>query len=238
MRKIVIITCFLLVSVSGSAQWIFGKNPYRNQQDWDEQRIHWGYTIGLNSYDFNFKYNEDYLKNRGSQEILTETSFGFSVGLVGNLRLMEGLDLRFEPNLQYNKRDLFFPHIIDPGRARREVSTTYLHFPLLLKYSAVRTGNIRPFILAGISQNINLSSNEDSKEDNYEGTFRMKRLTNNYELGVGIDFYFPHFKLSTSLRGSFGIQDELIRDYNESSPWTGHTESMKTHAVFINLTFH
>src|SRR5690606_38252442 len=147
-------------SVSGTAQWIFGKNPYRNQQSWDEQRIHWGYTIGLNTYDFKFEYNEDYLKNRGSQEILTETSFGSAVGLVRNLSIIESLVLRFEPNLEYNNRVLIFPHIIDPGIARREVSTAYLHFPLLLKDFAATTENIRSFIMGGFSQNINLSSNE------------------------------------------------------------------------------
>jgi len=71
MRKILIIFVFLLVSATGSAQWIFGKNPYRNQQSFDDQRIHWGYTIGLNTYNFKFKYNEEFLKNRGNQEILT-----------------------------------------------------------------------------------------------------------------------------------------------------------------------
>lgn len=110
--------------------------------------------------------------------------------------------------------------------------------PLLLKFSALRTGNIRPYLLAGLSESLNLGSRETSKEDNYEGTFRMKKWTSNYELGVGIDLYFEHFKFSPSIRGVFGLQDELVRDYNPNSQFTGNIESINTRGIFVNFTFH
>ncbi len=237
MKKIAIIT-FFLFSLASFAQGIFGKNPYKNQQEFDKQTVHYGYFIGFSSYDFKINYSDRYYKLHDSNEILVTSNTGFNVGLVGNLRLMEYIDLRFEPGLYYTKRQLFYPHVTQPGQATRDVNSTYIHFPLLLKFSALRTGNIRPYVLGGFSQSLNLSSNATSKEDNYEGRFRMKKWTSNYELGVGIDFYFPHFKFSPSIRGVFGLQDELIRDYNEHSPWTGNIESMKTRAIFVNFTFH
>jgi len=237
MKKILFITCFLF-SVQAFSQSMFGKNPYRNQQDWDQQRVHYGYFLGFSSYNFKYDYSEKFLTDHESNEILVQPSVGFNVGLVGNLRLMEYLDLRFEPGLYYTKRTLTFPHIENPNTRTREVASTYIHFPLLLKFSALRTGNIRPYILGGLSQSLNLSSNETSKEDNSEGRFRMKKWTSNYEIGLGIDLYFEHFKFSPSIRGVFGLQDELIRDRNPNSPWTGNIESMKTRGVFINFTFH
>lgn len=237
MKKLIIATC-LLISANTFAQGMFGKNPYRNQQDWDQQRVHYGYYLGFSSYNFKFDYTKSYYDKHGSDEILVEPTMGFNVGLVGNLRLMEYLDLRFEPGLYYTKRTLVYAHIADAYQSRREFASTYIHLPLLLKFSALRTGNIRPYIVGGLSQSLNLSSNEASKDDNYQGKFRMKKLTSNYELGLGIDFYFEHFKFSPSIRGVFGLQDELIRDRNPNSPWTGDIESMKTRGVFINFTFH
>jgi len=237
MKKLLFISC-LLFSVQAFSQGIFGKNPYKNQQDWDSQRVHYGYFLGFSSYNFKYDYSEKFLADNGSNEILVAPSTGFNVGLVGNLRLMEYLDLRFEPGLYYTKRVLTFPHIQNPDMRTRDVASTYIHFPLLLKFSALRAGNIRPYILGGFSQSLNLSSNETSKEDNSEGRFRMKKWTSNYEIGLGIDLYFEHFKFSPSIRGVFGLQDELIRDRNPSSPWTGNIESMKTRGVFINFTFH
>jgi hypothetical protein len=55
---------------------------------------------------------------------------------------------------------------------------------------------------------------------------------------VGIDIYFEYFKFSPSIRGVFGINDELIRDYDSDSPWTGNISSMKTRGIFVNFTFH
>jgi hypothetical protein len=57
-------------------------------------------------------------------------------------------------------------------------------------------------------------------------------------LGFGIDLFSEYFIFSPSVRGVFGLNDELIRDKDPNSPWTGNIESMKTRAVFINFTFH
>jgi hypothetical protein len=46
-----------------------------------------------------------------------------------------------------------------------EVNSTYIHFPLLLKFS-LRTGNIRPYLVGGVSATLNLSSNSKSIDDN------------------------------------------------------------------------
>ena len=75
----------------------------------------------------------------------------------------------------------------------REVNSTNLHFPLLLKFSSLRTGNIRPYLLGGVSATLNLSSNSKSKDDNYEERFRVKPWTTNYEIGFGIDVFSEYF---------------------------------------------
>nr|WP_297308404.1 porin family protein [uncultured Flavobacterium sp.] len=239
MKKLIVITCFL-ISAASFAQSMFGKNPYKNQQSFDQQRVHWGYFLGFNSYDYKINYTEGYEAKNHSQEIQVKTTTGFNVGMVGNLRLSEYFDLRFEPGLYYGKKTLFFPQLAASGNLSntRTINSTYINFPLLLKFSALRAGNIRPYLVGGFSQSLNLASNETSKDDNFAGKFRLKKWSTNYELGIGIDFYFEHFKFTPSIRGVFGINDELIRDRSPQSPWTGGIESMKTRAVLINFTFH
>lgn len=266
MKKLLVIIFILLTSSNSFGQWMFGKNPIINKPDWDKQRIHWGYYLGFNSYDFKFNYDQkyydkirEYEQEHNMQSDFTEiqvtSNTGFNVGLVGNLRIMEYIDLRFEPGLYYTKRELKYPSAIiyeyfdsrenfDPSAnelqnsSTRSVSSTYLHFPLLLKFSTKRTGNIRPYVLGGASLDLNLSSNHKADTDNYEGLWRMKNWTANYELGVGIDIYFEYFKFSPSVRGVFGLGDELKRDNNSNSPWTGDITSMKTRGLFVNFTFH
>jgi hypothetical protein len=212
---------------------MFGKDPIINLENFDKQRVHWGYFLGFNSYDFKFEYIND-----PDMDIEVKSVTGFNVGLVGNLRLFEYLDLRFEPGLYYAQRDLTYSHTTDEEDRLRQVKSTYIHFPLLLKFSAVRTGNVRPYLVGGFSRAVNLGSNETAQEDNTAKIFRMKRWTNNYEVGFGVDFYFEYFKFSPSIRGVFGLEDELIRDNDPNSPYTGNVGAMKTRGILINFTFH
>lgn len=228
MKKLILL--FILAS-SLQIQAQFGKDPIINLENWDKQRVYWGYYLGMSYYDFKFEY-----KNAG-KDILVDNGVGFNVGLIGNLRLTESFDLRFEPGLTFNQRNLTFPDFPNENDAFREVKSTYLHFPLLLKFSADRTGNIRPFIIGGLSTALNLSSNANNKQDNANNVFRMAKWTNFYELGLGIDIYLEYFKFTPSLRGVFSFNDELIRDNDPNSPWTGNVGSMKTRGLFLNFTF-
>ncbi|WP_299801276.1 porin family protein [uncultured Maribacter sp.] len=229
MKKWFFIPLTLLLVNIASAQ--FNESPILNKQNEDKKLLNWGYFLGLNQYDFKFEYKEN------AQDILVSKSFGFNVGLIGEVRLNEFLDVRFEPGLHYGSRLLGFPGFEDERDAIREVKSTYINFPLLLKASTRRYGNFKPFLLGGVSTGLNLGSNEESLDDNSTGTFRMKKWVYNYELGFGIDFYLEYFKFTPSIRGVFTITDELIPDNDPNSPWTGNIESLKTRGIFINFTF-
>lgn len=229
MKKLILLLV-LIGSFHAKAQ-LFGKDPIINLENWDKQRVYWGYYLGMSYYDFKFEYKD------AGEDILVDNGIGFNVGLIGNLRLHEYIDLRFEPGLTFNQRNLTFPGFADPNDALREVKSTYIHFPLLLKFSSTRTGNIRPFVIGGLSTALNLSSNVNNKQDITNNIFRMAKWTNFYEVGLGIDLYLEYFKFTPSLRGVFSFNDELIRDNDPNSPYTGNVGSMKTRGVFLNFTF-
>lgn len=234
MKNKIVLILLLFVSFA-QAQFsgkIFGKDPIINHENFDKQRVYWGYYLGFNFYDFKFDY-----KNEGP-DILVDRTTGFNVGLVGDVRLQEYLNLRFEPGLYYTQRNLNYANQTKKIDAIREVSATFIHLPLLLKFSALRAGNVRPYLLAGVSTTLNLNSNSKAIDDNLQQRFRVKPWTKNYELGFGLDLYLEYFKFSPSIRGVFGIGDEMIRDNDPNSPWTGNVQSMKTRAVLINFTFH
>lgn len=236
MKKIVVL--FLLLSIYANAQLgksMFTKDPIVNLENFDKQRVYWGYFLGFSTFDF----KTDFKNNPSPDRIIdVKGHTGFNVGLAGVLRLHEYVELRFEPGLYYASRTLSYSQFTNDRDGLREVKATYIDFPLILKFSSLRTGNVRPYLLGGLSSTLNLSSNSKSKDDNSEQKFRVKPWTQNYTLGFGIDLYFEYFKFSPSIRGVFGLKDELIRDTDPNSPWTGNIESMKTRAVLINFTFH
>lgn len=234
MKKLLYIILLLLsITTYSQSKGIFSKNPILNLENFDKQRVHWGYFLGFNIYDFKI----DYL-DTPDVDIAVKRNTGFNVGLVGNLRLHEYIDLRFEPGLYYSQRNLTYSGFTKKLDAEREVRSTYIDFPLLIKFSSVRTGNIRPYLVGGVSATLNLASNSKSLDDNYQQRFRVKPWTQNYQIGFGIDLYLEYFKFSPSIRGVFGLNDELIRDNNPNSPWTGNIKSMQSRGIFVNFTFH
>jgi len=230
MKKLFALLLFTQIAFAQGS--MFGKDPIINQENWNKQRIHWGYFLGFNSLDFKF----DYLSITDDVQVGTTT--GFNVGLIGNLRVTEYFDLRFEPGLYITQRNLTYPNILNSDDRLREVKSTYIFFPFLLKYSALRTGNVRPFLVGGVSAALNLGSNSQTPDDNYNDRFRMTKWANFYEIGFGIDIYTEYFIFSPSIRGVFGMEDELIRDNTPGSPWTGDIQAMKTRGFFVNFAFH
>tara|TARA_B110000037_G_C17103824_1_gene499062 strand:- start:753 stop:1457 length:705 start_codon:yes stop_codon:yes gene_type:complete len=228
-------TTLLLFFYSNSFSQTQGRKV-ENLQNFDKQKIHFGYFIGFNQYNFkiNYKKNPNYTTQ-------VEEELGLNIGLIGDIRLGEYLNLRFEPGLQTNKSALKFnerSNFTQNSDTLRSIKSTFIHLPLLLKFSSKKINNFRPYLIGGISTSFNLSSNENSPEDNKNNVFRLKSNTLYYELGFGIDFYLQYFKFSPSIRGLFSVTNELVPDNDLESPWTGNIDKLSTRGIFINLTFH
>lgn len=248
-NKLILLIGALFVCSAVLAQ--FNERPVMNLENKDKKILNFAYYLGFNQYDFKFNYKENLGRDpqgKDLTDIQVITSLGFNVGVVAEVRINEFLDVRFEPGLSYTDRELIFPFTTaeisglstESEKRRkilREVTSTYINFPLLLKASTKRLGNFRPFLVGGASASINLGSNQEARDDNSSRTFRMKKSVYNYELGFGIDFYLPYFKFSPSIRGVFAINDELIPDNDINSPWTGNIEGLRTRGLFINFTF-
>ena len=100
MKKTITIALIIITSISYAQ--LFSKEKIKNKQNFDKQFLSWGYYLGFNIYDFKFTYEEDL------EDILVDTSTGFQLGLIGNMRINDYFDLRLEPGV-------FFTNMIDLG---------------------------------------------------------------------------------------------------------------------------
>ena len=230
--SIFLLLFFFLLNVYSQS----GNTKITNLQNFDQKKIHFGYFVGMNNYN----YKLDYVINPDKRTLINKQT-GINVGLIGDLKLRKNLNLRFEPGLYTNKSEIVFydrQKFTADSDTLRSMKSTYIHLPLLLKYSAKRFNNFKPYVLGGLSTSFNLSSNQNSPEDNNNGVFRLKANTFYYELGFGIDFYLPYFKFSPSIRGVFSLKNELVTDSDPESPWTSNIDKMSARAIFINFSFH
>ena len=208
-----------------------------NLPTFDDPKIHYGFYLGINQNDFKVNYRPSNFPNT---IVKIKPTLGFNVGLIADFRVHKNVNLRFEPGLISNSKTIYFnnsPTLNTERDSIREIGSTYLHLPLVLKLSSDRWNNIRPYVLAGISYDHNFSSNQENSDDNFSGEFRMKTSNFMYELGVGVDIYLSFFKFSPSIRGVFAMNRELIDDNNSNSPWTSPINIFSTRGVFLNFSF-
>ena len=208
-----------------------------NLPTFDDPKIHYGFYLGINQNDFKVNYRPS---NFPSTMVEIKPTLGFNVGLIADFRVHKNVNLRFEPGLISNSKTIYFnnsPTLNTERDSIREIGSTYLHLPLVLKLSSDRWNNVRPYVLAGVSYDHNFSSNQENSDDNFSGEFRMKTSNFMYELGVGVDIYLSFFKFSPSIRGVFAMNRELIDDNNSNSPWTSPINIFSTRGVFLNFSF-
>ena len=231
-RKLLVLAIFF-----GGFYISFGqKEKVLNLPNFDKPLFHYGFYLGLNNNGFKVSYKPSFVNN---PDIEVQSAVGFNVGLISDLRIHHNLNLRFEPGLMSNSKTLIFKHMPTENKNRRtrEVGSTFLHLPFILKASTNRINNVRPYVLGGISFNHNFTSNQKNKDDNFAGNFRTKSSITMYEVGIGIDLYLNYFKLSPSIRGIFAINNELKYDNSPNSAWTDPIDFLGTRGVFLHLAF-
>ena len=239
-KKYYLLLLLILFITEVNAQYPSFREKIVNLPNFDEKSLHYGYYVGFNSYDYKFEYIDDYYRINNYPDIQVESITGFNVGLIGDLRINKFFNLRLEPGLLYSQRNLLYPELPffeSENDLIREVKSTYIHIPLLVKMSAKRINNFKPYITFGVSADYNLSSNSKNTDDNSSNVFRTVLKNMNYELGFGFDFYLYYFKFSPSIRGVFSTQNELIPDFDADSPWTGNLKNMFSRGFVINFTF-
>ena len=220
-----------------SATFFAQRERVENLPTFDDRKIHYGFYLGINQNDFKLNLKNSNVFNA---DISVEPTYGFNVGLIAELRLHKNLSVRLEPGLVSNSKNIIFNHLKtsnNPQDSIREIGSTYLHFPVVFKFSTDRYKNIRPYLLGGVSLDYNFSSNEANQDDNSAGQFRMKTTNFMYEVGVGIDIYLAFFKFSPSIRGVFAINNEIKYDDDPNSRWTAPINFMGTRGVFLNFAF-
>jgi hypothetical protein len=237
MQKIKILSLLLTVLISTSVFSQKRKEKIEYLSNFDLKTVRWGFYFGINDSDFKVSYKGQDLYGDMIDGIHTKTSIGFNIGLLGDLRLHNNINLRLEPGLYYSKKDIIYTYFVNDNDRNRTAKSTFLYVPILLQFSTDRIRNIRPYAAGGLAYGHNFTSHYEDTSDNADSQFRLNKNVYFYELAMGMDFYFYFFKFSPSIRGVFSINNEMKYDKNPDSPWTAPVDFMGTRAIFLRLSF-
>ena len=166
----------------------------------DDKPIHFGFTLGLNTMDYGIKTVPTEINGKMYEADVTTLVPGFTVGVIGDLRLGRYFNLRLIPALHLSQRDLSYFNNQDDKVETLNIKSNVLTVPLYLKYSAARIKNYRPYLIAGGGLAFDLGRER-------EKPLLLKQMDYFVDFGVGCTFYFPFFRLSPEIKFAMGFND-------------------------------
>ena len=166
-------------------------------------------------------------------------SVGFTVGVVGNLRLGKYFDLRLIPSLSFGTKVITYQYSVIKNEdfqnpkyftESSSVLTTIMEFPLHVKYRSKRYNNTAAYIIAGGNPKIDFSFiyNHDKHR------IQAKAFDFAAEIGAGFDFYTGYFKMGVEAKMSFGLLNVLNQKNNQ---FDASINGLKNNMFQLSLTF-
>ena len=246
MKRIILSLSLLAIVLGGHAQ----ERKVQNRPYTDLREFHFGVLVGTHLQDLE-------LNNVGPQMIdledgngLVEKTIsadqdrwdaGFTVGVLGELRLNSTFQFRIAPAMYFGTRHLTFRNHTDltaqgePTEQVQEMKTAYISCALDLIAAAPRFNNHRPYVMLGVNPMLNLSG----KDNDY---IKLKRSDVFLEVGLGCDFYLPYFTLRPELKFMYSLTNSLDKNHAKNlrdKNMLMYTNSVnETRAKMIALTFY
>jgi hypothetical protein len=116
----------------------------------------------------------------------------------------------------------------------KNIQSTFVDFPLWIRFKGERIHNTRPYVLAGAKYALDLASNAKKKDNSTVSHVFIDKHDLYGELGAGFDFYTAYFKFGTEIRMSYGLFDILKRD---QTIYTSGIERLNSKIFQLVFTF-
>ena len=216
----------------------------------DDRLVHIGFQLGLNFSTFSVTDSEIPIANpiTGETEIyharVSTLLPGFHVGFISDLRLCKYLNLRFCPGIMFTSRTLNYktesgnPVQGTPGKFGKHIDVLAMpvYMPLLIKWSAAREGNYRPYVIGGGGVSFNVSRDRDKP-------VLLKMMDYFCEVGFGVDLYFRWFKFCPEITYRIGFANQLYPSDGrmELAPqdafYTDALQKLTSHSICLTFNF-
>lgn len=181
------------------------KERVKNQPYADLKWFHLGFHVGVHSQDLLLTHTGVTTNGETWFAEIPSYSPGFSVGVIGDMYLNPYFNLRFTPSIHFGDKKFTFIEQNSGEKFTTNVRSSYLNFPLDVKYTALRLNNYRPYIIAGVYGSFDIGRKKGNP-------ILLKSMDFGLEFGLGCDIYLPFFKLCPELKFCFGLVDLLEKD--------------------------
>ena len=211
MMRTNILRYFISLAIFAFSLSLAAQEPkVQNRPYIDQRKFHYGFLLGLHMQDIELENNGFIDPETGEQWYaeINNYSPGFTVGVLGDLRLNKYFSLRLLPSIHFGQKHAVYHEQRSGADSTQVFKSTYISVPIDVKFSAPRYNNFRPYLIAGINPMIDLTAR---KHD----ALRLKPFDLYLEVGFGCDLYLPFFKLVPEIKFCFGLLNIINKDRSD-----------------------
>jgi hypothetical protein len=232
-KRSLLLVLFLLISVCLTAQ----KQKPKNVSWYDDKVLHFGFTVGFNTMDFNITPSKAHMNADSLYPDVSVLNPGINIQIVSDLKPGRYFDIRFLPGVSFGQRGIMYYKNKVLVNKQQRLESSFVEFPLLLKFKGDRLNNVRPYLIGGLNYRYDLAGKKQYDEEK-PVYIRVKRSDLYYEVGTGLDFYLPYFKFSVELKMSNGLRDILVHDPASGHPqYSNAIEKMRSQIWIVSFHF-
>ena len=223
--------------VNRSSKGVVKSVTVQNLSAYDERWFHPGMYFSFSAAQFTVEQSSYYI---GKQWVTANPVFNtpsLGVGFIGDVRLGGSASpfiLRFAPGVTFQYRRVEFRPTGYPAPdsiVTQNIDATIVQFPVLLKYQSDRRRNARMYMIAGLNPSFTASNR---RNDPLHNVLRAEGSDLTLEYGVGLELFYPLFKLAPEIRFSHGLKNLLVP---RNDVFSRSLQYMSTNAVtlYINI---
>ena len=202
---VIMLALLLLAPLSGAGLLHAQERKIQNRPFLDDRVWHYGFLVGFNIQDLRLANNGTaYVNQDHNVEYwyadVPEYTPGFGVGVLGELKANDWLSVRIIPTMHFGDKKVTFKEQRSGKIVEQYIKSTYLSVPFDLKISASRFNNYRPYVVTGLAPTIDLTVKKGKE-------LLVKKTDVMFEIGMGLDLYYPFFKMIPELKFCFGLNN-------------------------------
>jgi hypothetical protein len=209
-----------------------------NLPNFDLHRFHFGFLLSYNTSDFYMTMKSSAPFTDSVLVINHVKQPGFNLGIVASLNMNPNWSLRFLPTLAFEDRILEYSFKKSNGKTsnfKKPIESTYLEFPLLLKFRSDRINNFAVYLIGGGKFGIDMASQKDVNNNIDEDiVVKLDKYDYSAEVGGGVDMFLPYFKFGIELKTAIGIPNVLV---NDATRFSNPLQSLRTKTYVLTFTF-
>ena len=207
--------------------------------EFKKKPFYFGLTLGGHSSGYLTSNSRNLIQHDSIRVIEGVDKPGLHVNIITNLKIGDYFDFRFIPGFSFTERRISFTRLNvggnEPIPSQERIESVFLEIPMLMRFKSVPYKDKRLFVVAGLKYTYDVASNSKARQDQQVNLLKIAPHDFQFEIGAGIQFFFPFFIFSPEIKYSQSIGN--IHVFNSSKPESTVIDKILSRTLSISFHF-